>query len=155
MPNNPSRDVLLALRERVLAAKGADVLTCAHLIAETIAPAGSFVSVAPVSETVRVCTRRGAFTGADIEWAAWPSWRSGFKVNPLETSIVLFERMLPGWSRENGKSGFGNPAWCRAWNPSLSPRVNNEVRSDHNGGSEPLAICAALLTALAGGQTHG
>jgi len=70
----------------------------------------------------------------------------------IDAADALIERELPGWSRESGRSGFGNPAWCRMWNPLRSPGQGNDIRADHDSGSEPLARIAALLTALTGGD---
>lgn len=65
----------------------------------------------------------------------------------IDYALALFDRELPRWSREVGCSGFGDPAWCRAWNPMLAPGEDNTIRADHDCGSEPLAILSALLTA--------
>lgn len=66
----------------------------------------------------------------------------------VDAARAAVDLRLEGWSQESGRSGFGNPAWCRLWNPTRAPGEGNTIRADHNGGSEPLAILAALLRAI-------
>ena len=69
---------------------------------------------------------------------------------PLTASIdaasALVERVLPGWSWEARRSGFGN-GQASVWNPMEQPRPGTTIRADHKS-SPAIALLIATLKAL-------
>lgn len=79
-----------------------------------------------------------------IEAAAY-NWGVPTFTASLDAITALVERVLPGWSYEVRKSGFGN-GQAALWNPTMQPRPGLSIRADH-ASSPAIALCIALLRA--------
>lgn len=64
----------------------------------------------------------------------------------LDAVIALVERVLPGWSWEARKSGFGN-GQASVWDPMDQPRHGTTIRADHKS-SPAIALLIATIKAL-------
>lgn len=62
----------------------------------------------------------------------------------LDACIGLMKEVLPRWSWEVRKSGYGL-AQSTVWNPTQSPQV--DIRIDHQDGDPCRAFLIAILTA--------
>lgn len=78
----------------------------------------------------------------------YPGKQIPFYTASLDAAVALAERVLPGWSWEVRKSGFGTPAQANLWNPRKSPAPDNNYRVDHESGCAPLALVTATLKAV-------
>lgn len=66
----------------------------------------------------------------------------------VDAAVALVGRVLPGWSWEVRRSGFGTPAQAILHDPMQQPAPGYDTRVDHPAGVPALALCAALLSAL-------
>lgn len=64
----------------------------------------------------------------------------------IDAASALVERVLPGWSWEARRSGFGN-GQASVWNPMEQPRPGTTIRADHKS-SPAIALPIAALKAL-------
>ncbi len=64
----------------------------------------------------------------------------------LDAASAIVERVLPGWSWEARRSGFGN-GQASVWNPMEQPRPGTTIRADHKS-SPAIALLIAALKAL-------
>ncbi len=66
----------------------------------------------------------------------------------VDAAAELTEAMLPGWSFEVRKSGFGN-AQAAVWNPNVSP--GRDIRVDHKTCPARALLIATLNAMIEGG----
>ncbi len=64
----------------------------------------------------------------------------------IDAAVVLCERLLPEWSWECRRSGFGN-SQADVWNPLKSPGTGNSYRTD-TGNTPAIALVIAALKAF-------
>lgn len=93
------------------------------------------------------------------ETALWPPFMVGSKFErsipsytaSLDAAVALVERVLPGWSWEARKSGFGS-GQASVWNPMEQPQPGTTIRADHKS-SPAIALVIATLRALSQEQS--
>lgn len=155
-------ETLRALRERVIAATGPDRALDRDL-------ALAFDWIPPARNNLQGSDeyRRRSFELAVKHFQEpenehrvdWSRMADNWNVPPwsgsLDAALALVERALPGWSWEVRKSGFGDPVQAYFWNPRKSPGEANNWRVTLNHGHAPLAVLAALLSALESQADHG
>lgn len=140
---NPSPAVLRDLIERVRAAEEVDGLLAAHLTATFLAPAGSFVTVAPISGEIRVCTDKRTY-GGDLIWCDWAAWRARWTVGTLDAAFGLLEHTLTGANFIYGRGRLSRnepPYGCQL----LFAADEVLGQAEHEDG--PCAVVLAILTA--------
>jgi len=147
-------DVLRGLLERVKAAKGPSQEMEAHIVCVAAAPEGSFVTYGPISGRYRVCVGQNE-RGKDLVWEGWPDWNFEEITTSIDAAVALVQHVLPGamWAAGCMEGG----PFCRLVYPTNAQDRSNlgtgwghSVSMEAEGGpaTVPLAICAALLTAL-------
>lgn len=140
-----SLDDLRVLADHVRGAAAITATACAHLTAMLVAPAGSFVTVAPISGKMRVCVGRKPVTGHDDVWVDWPAWQERWAIGPLDAAFALIEAGLPG---ANFVYGRGR---TRAEEPPYGCQILfgwDEVLGEAEHEDGPSAVVLALLAAL-------
>lgn len=68
----------------------------------------------------------------------------------VDAALSLAARVLPGWSYEVRKSGFGN-GQASVWNPMKAPNHQPPIRCDH-AHSPALALVIAIIRAHGGSK---
>ncbi len=90
-----------------------------------------------------------------VSWRGWGIGQDGRPIEKpvafpytasLDAAIALVGRVLPGWSWEARRSGFGN-GQASVWNPMEQPRPGKTIRADHKS-SPAIALLIATLKAL-------
>lgn len=144
-------ETLKALLERVQAAgpEHSPVLD-AHIICALIAPAEAFVSLGPISGVPRICIGKMS-DGRDRVWEPWLEWRLTHPTASIDAAVLILGRVLPRWDLEFDISGVGGlkKGWATLRGPDLSDSdMGQFVQTDGLPLPPPLAICAALLSAI-------
>jgi len=140
------RDVetLKGLRERLRAAKGYEPDLAAHLVCSAVAPAGSFVTIGPISETHRVCTGKNA-DGRDIIWEMWLDWCNHPPTVSTDAALCLVEQALPEASIE---VTVGAHREGRRVSTAFIRLGDHDIGECWEAATGSLAVCAALCSAL-------
>lgn len=138
--------IIPALTKRIEASQSldTDLLLCAHLTAALVAPAGSFVTVSPVTREIRVCVGKERITMKDIVWEDWPAWRLRWIAGALDSVFGLVERTIPGVDFLYGRGTLSKtepPYGCRLM-------VGSEVLGEGQHIDGASAVALALLDTL-------
>jgi hypothetical protein len=90
-----------------------------------------------------------AMSDSSVDWANARKSHDG----SLDAAKALHEAVLPGWSYEARRSGFGN-GQAMVWNPLRSPGHGNDIRADHDN-CPARAWLLAILRALQAKEGEG
>lgn len=133
-----TRDDLVALRERVRAASGADE----SLDADIHVALGWTPQIHERGDE-----RRVRWAAPDNQLLPW-TWEPSPITASLDAALALVERVLPGWQWHISSARMGQKPEAVLHEP-LSRHVQPAYCATHS-----LAICDALLSALTKGPTH-
>ncbi|UYW32463.1 hypothetical protein [Methylorubrum extorquens] len=141
------RDVetLKGLLERVQSA-GAEhsPVLDAHAICTLIAPPEAFVSLGPISGAPRICIGKMR-DGRDKVWEPWLEWRLTHPTVSVDAALLLTEHALPGACTEVTLNASKDG---RRISTAFIRLGDHDIGECWEAATAPLAICAALLSAL-------